>query len=162
MKHRFFLTLSLAALFLTSDLPVPHSFSGGGWPLTSVSASDAVEPASVAVTSLRSEAVVAVSPSAFFAGTTLRLTNCVAYAGTTTNSAKQGLTDVDLEIRIGTTSSNAAYAGTAANVTNGTWWCDVTLPTNLSTVYLQLKLTDSVTNNYIYPWKVINITEPLD
>jgi hypothetical protein len=124
--------------------------------------SDSVEPASVAVTSLRGEAIVSLSQSAFFAGTTLRLTNCVAYAGTSTNSSKQGLTNVDLEIRIGSTTTNAPYVGNVASATNGTWWCDISLPTNMSTVYFQLKLTDSTTNIYIYPWKVINISEPLD
>ena len=147
-----FLTLFLAALFLVSDL----------WPLTSVFAADAVEPASVAVTSLRGEAIVAVSQSSFFEGTTLRLTNNIAYAGTTTNSARQGLSNVVIEVRVGSLTTNVPYSGTVASATNGTWWCDIQIPTNLSSVYLQLKLTDATTNSYIYPWKVINISQPLD
>ena len=147
-----FLALLLFGFFLTSDL----------WPLSSVLASDAVEPASVAVTSLRGEAIVAVSQSAYFAGTTLRLTNCIAYSGTTTNSTKQGLTDVDIEVRVGSLTTNVAYVGNVASATNGAWWCDISVPTNMSTVYFQLKLTDSITNIYIYPWKVINISQPLD
>jgi opacity protein-like surface antigen len=130
--------------------------------LSSVFAADAVEPASVAVTSLRGEAILAVSQSSFFEGTTLRLTNNIAYAGTTTNSARQGLTDVTLEVRVGSLTTNAPYVGHVASATNGAWWCDIQIPTNLSSVYLQLKLTDATTNIYIYPWKTVNIMQPLD
>jgi hypothetical protein len=116
----------------------------------------------VAVTSLRGEAILAVSQSSFFEGTTLRLTNCVLYAGTTTNSARQGLTDVSIDVRVGSLTTNVPYVGAVASATNGTWWCDISVPTNVSSCYLQVKLTDSTTNVYIYPWKSINISQPLD
>lgn len=144
--------LLLAAIFLTSDI----------WPLTSVFAADAVEPATASVINLRGEAVKAVAQSAYFAGSTLRLTNNVVYAGETTNSARQGLDGVAIEVRVGTLLTNAAYAGTVASASNGLWHCDVQLPTNQSSVYLQVKLTDSTTNVFIYPWKTINISQPLE
>jgi hypothetical protein len=147
-----FLTIVCAALLLISDL----------CPLTSVQASDAVEPASVSITSLRGEAITAASQSYFMEGSTLRLTNSVLYSGTTTNSARQGLTDVSIELRVGNLTTNVPYSGSVASATNGTWWCDIIVPTNMSAIYLQVKLTDVYTNVYYYPWKVLNTSEPMD
>jgi len=147
--------------FLKS-LPIAFLLSSVVCCLSSGFASDAVEPASATVTSLRGEAIVAISQSSFFEGTTLRLTNCSAYAGTTTNSVRQGLSNVVIEVRVGSLTTNVPYSGSVASATNGAWWCDIQIPTNLSSVYLQVKLTDSITNSYIYPWKVINISQPLD
>lgn len=125
-------------------------------------AADAVEPSNTAMINLRGEAIKAVSPSAFFSGSTLRLTNCTLYAGETTNSARQGLDAVAIELRVGTLLSNTVYAATVSSASNGTWTCDVLVPTNQSSVYLQVKLTDAATNIFIYPWKTLNVSQPLE
>jgi hypothetical protein len=36
------------------------------------------------------------------------------------------------------------------------WWCSITVPTNITYPYVQVKLTDENTNSYIYPLKTIN------
>ena len=126
-------------------------------------ASDEVAPANVTFNWLRQEGVGQISSEQYYEGTTLRLTNCVLYAGTTTNSARQGLTDVTMELRIGNTTTNVPYTPTAETATNGTWHCAITVPTNITPCYLQIKLTDAVgTNVYIYPWKTLNWKSPLD
>lgn len=123
-------------------------------------AADAVEPATATITNLRGEAV-ATLPDTYCKGTTLRFTNCVAFAGTSTNSARQGLDSVIVELRLGTIASNVIYTGTVAVASNGTWWCDVTVPTNNLDLNLQIKLTDVATNTYIYPLKSISTRQPL-
>lgn len=122
---------------------------------------DAVEPEATAWVSTRG-ADVQVLAGNFYQGTTLRLTNCVAYAGTTTNSAKQGLDGVTVQIRVGSTDGAQTYTGTVAGATsNGSWWANVVVPTNAGQQFLQLKLIDSQTNSYIYPWASIRTKSPL-
>lgn len=124
---------------------------------------DAVVPATCAVTNLREEAVGVVAQQTYFRSATLRLTNCVAYAGSTTNDA-QGLDGVTVEIRLsnGTTLTNSTvYTGTVVSAASGTWWKDITVP-DYSDCYLQVKLTDASTNSYIYPWKIVRTKDPLE
>lgn len=118
-------------------------------------AGDAVAPASCTVTNLRGEAQGYISSTYYFSDSTLRLTNCVLYSGTSTNSAVQGLDAVSIELKVGTASTNITYAGEAIVASNGTWWCDITVPTFVSVPYLQIKITDENTNSFIYPWKII-------
>ena len=120
---------------------------------------DEVVPASCAVTSLRGEAVAYISSTEFYQDSTLRLTNCVVYAGATTNSAVQGLDGVTITVSVGTSSTNVAYTGAAIVAADGTWWADVVVPSFVTASYLQVKLTDGSTNTYIYPWKGIR-TKP--
>jgi len=121
-----------------------------------------VTPQSVTFTNIRDEAQAYCSETYYYQGTTLVLTNCVMYSGTSTNSARQGLTAVTIEVRVGATTTNVPYTGTAIVATNGTWWCNITVPTFVSTPYLQVKVTDASTNTYIYPWKIIHTLEALD
>jgi hypothetical protein len=115
-------------------------------------AADAVEPASVTTTSLRGEsASLTVSAESFYQGTTLLFTNCALYSGTTTNDGLQGLDGVAVELRIGTTAASTAYAASVQS-TNGLWWCSATVPTNMTSAFVQVKVTDASTNSYIYPW----------
>lgn len=123
----------------------------------------ALEPASASVISLRGEAAgKAVSVEYFYRLSTLRLTNCVAYASTNTSGAVQSLDGVTVELRLGLVATNStAYTGTVVVASNGTWWCDITVPDTDDT-YLQLKLTDTNTaTSYIYPWKTIKTKESL-
>jgi len=48
------------------------------------------------------------------------------------------------------------------SATGGAWWFLTTVPTNYQNPYVQIKVTDSNTNIYIYPWKIISTTDPLD
>lgn len=122
---------------------------------------DAVEPASIGVTNVRDEVVGYASTTTFYSGATLRLTNCVMYAGTSTNAAVQGLDGVTIDVSIGNTSSNVDYVGSVVVTNLGTWWCDVVLPTWTQNPYLQVKITDTETNVYIYPWKRLIVSEAL-
>lgn len=122
----------------------------------------ALEPASASVISLRSEAAgKAVSVEYFYRLSTLRLTNCVAYASTNTTGAVQDLTDCTVELRVGLVVTNSTvYTGTVVVATNGTWWKEITIPDTDDT-YLQVKLTHTNGTSFIYPWKVIKTKEAL-
>lgn len=123
--------------------------------LSGVMASDAVEPAAVTITNFRDEAVANVSAVEYYYGASLTFTNCVLYAGSSTSSALQGLTDVTVEVRIGNTTTNDAWTGTTIS-TAGVWGCQVTVPEFTGYTYVQIKCTDANTNIYIYPWKILN------
>jgi hypothetical protein len=145
------LMIATLAAILISSFPVPPAF-----------ADDEVTPANVTFNWLREEGVGQISSENYYELTTLRLTNCVIYAGTTTNSARQGLTSVTMELRIGNTTTNIVYTPTSQVATSGTWFCSITVPSNVTPCYLQMKLTDAVgTNVYIYPWKTLNWKTPL-
>jgi hypothetical protein len=122
----------------------------------SARAGDAVAPAAVTFTNFRGEAENRIAETSFYRGTSLMFTNCVLYAGTSTNSALQGLDDVDIEVKIGNTSTSITYVATGSDTNNGLWWCSITVPTNITYPYVQVKLTDENTNSYIYPLKTIN------
>ncbi len=126
-----------------------------------VRAADAVEPVSVVWTNIRDEAQDYISSAYFYYGTTVRGTNLVMYAGTSTNSARQGLDGVTIDVNIGTTSTNLPYVGAAIDASNGTWWVDFVVPSNIATVYIQTKITDTNTNIYIYPWKMMRTKEAM-
>ena len=128
------------------------------WPAR---ASDAVEPATVTFTNVRDEAIWNISDVSYYEGSTLLFTNCAIYSGNSTSSVRQGLVDVTLAIRIGSTATSTLYAGTADVASNGTYSCSISVPTNSGTSYIQLKLTDVNTNSYIYPWKILNRKQPL-
>ena len=125
------------------------------------SAADAVVPASLTINNVRDEGMVYATDASFFEGTTLLLTNCVMFSGTTTNSARQGLSEVTIQVKVGNATTSTAYTGSAQIATNGTWSCLAAVPTNSGQCYLQVKITDSTTNSYIYPWKQLNHKPPL-
>lgn len=122
----------------------------------------AVEPASVTATNLRGQAQSPISEQSFFQGSTLLFTNMVSYSGTTTNSSLENLTNVTVEIRIGATEVNTAYTGTVYGATSQFWWKSITVPTNLTSAIMQLKLVDGSGNTYIYPHRTIIAIPALD
>ena len=142
--------LTLAAAVLISDL----------W-VSCLKANDEVAPAIVSFNWVREEGVGQISSVNYYEGTTLLFTNCAIYAGTTTNSARQGLTGVTMELRIGNTTTNIPYTPTPQLATNGTWWGSVMVPSNITPCYLQMKLTSAITNIYILDWKTLNWKTPL-
>ncbi len=80
-------------------------------------ASDAVEPATLTITNVRDEVVANASDAFYYKGTTLLLTNC-AILTDDTNSARQGLSEVDIELKIGNAVTSTAFAGSAQVETN--------------------------------------------
>jgi hypothetical protein len=126
-----------------------------------VRAADAVEPASATVVCLRDEGVAYINATEYYRGTTILFTNCILYAGTTTASARQGLDAVTIECKWGVSGTNHTFAGTVQSATGGLWWASFNAPTNWESPFLQVKITDSLTNNYIYPWKMIHTKSSL-
>jgi hypothetical protein len=126
-------------------------------------ADDTVQPASCTATNFRGVASGAyASPDYFFEGTWLLLTNWVGHTGPTTNYPVQGLSNVVKEVRIGNTTSNILYTGNVQNATAGTWWALVKVPTNSGgSAWIQVRDLDSITNDYINPWLMINTKIPL-
>ena len=123
---------------------------------------DNVAPASATFTNCRADTVNGtISQTYYVEGTTLLMTNCVIYSGGTTSSAVQGLRGVASEIRIGDLFSSTAYTGHVISAASGTWWTSITVPTNYSSTFLQMKLTDASTNSFIYPLRIIRTVQPL-
>jgi hypothetical protein len=118
-------------------------------------AGDAVEPAKGAVICLREEGLSYINATEYYRGTTLLLTNCTLYAGSTTNTP-QGLSNVTIQCKFGLPATNITFAGTVANASAGTWWASFTVPTNWESPFLQVQITDENTNTFIYPWKMLH------
>ena len=124
--------------------------------------SDMVIPASCTVTNCRGDAQSYASGASYYENTSLLFTNCVVYSGGDTSSAIQGLNAVTVQLRIGQIGLNILSTGTVQNATSGTWCATVSIPTNTGgSVFMQLKLIDSFTNSFIYPWKMIRTMVPL-
>jgi hypothetical protein len=114
-------------------------------------AADTVAAANATFTNIRGEAVGTVSGS-YYRGATLNLTNCVAC---TTNAATiQGLDSVTVMVSVGNLTTNIDYTATVQVAASGTWHCTVAVP-DLASFSIQVKVTDSLTNSYIYPAKVM-------
>lgn len=118
-------------------------------------AADAVAPQSTTFTNFRDEGIGYISSTPFYRGTSILLTNCVLFAGADTNSAVQGLDGVTVAIEWGTTASSTSFPATVISTNLGTWAASFVIPTNWESPYLQVKVTDSATNSYIYPWKLV-------
>ena len=115
-----------------------------------------VAPATAVVTNFRGEAEGYMTPDiTYFQGTTILLTNCVAYSGGSTSSAVQHLDGVTVTVDVGSSTSNRTYAGTVISTNAGTWTSRIVVPDWALNPSVQVKLTDSTagTNVYIYPWK---------
>jgi hypothetical protein len=127
-----------------------------------VAAADAVEPATNSFAWTRGDGQQeSAGEQVYYRGTTLLFTNCVLHSGMSAPGPTQGLAGVSIELRVGSTASNVAYAATGSGTNDGRWWCSVTVPSNAANPYLQLKITDSNTNSYIYPWKVLKTAPAL-
>ena len=96
----------------------------------------------------RTNAVASVQAPSYFRGTTIRLTNCIAFAA---GGATQDLTSVGIIIRAGNTATNIQVYGKPQSAVNGTFTADAILPTSGGAVMkIQLRLTNGPTI-YIYP-----------
>lgn len=132
------------------------------WPAR---AADAVAPETVTnLVNTRTDVIDApLSATTYYLGSQIFLTNCIAK---TVGGATQGLNQVVVEITVGTPATNLTFFGTTyegePGVTNR-WMATVTIPNlgNVQNQHLQVKLIDSWTNSYIYPWKKIVVKESL-
>lgn len=121
----------------------------------------ALEPAKLSIISLREEQVAYASEAFFYSGQPLLLTNCIAYSGTTTNSAPQNLSNLTLIVKLGMTNNPLVYTGTVANATSGTWWGRIdSLSSNWAAPYIFLELTNS-SDEFGYPFKKLKVKTPL-
>jgi hypothetical protein len=115
-----------------------------------------VLPQSVSVTCLRDQPLFALSTSTVYTrGSTILFTNCVAYAGSTTNAAVQDLTGVTAKLILSDATTSSTNTVSAIVATNGTWTATATLP-EAEACYWQLHLTDSSSNEYYYSVERLN------
>ena len=121
-------------------------------------AGDAVTPATCTFTSARTDTQSYVSDTEYYRGSSLLLTNCLIL---TTGGATQGLDAVTVEVRWGSTASMLCYTGTVQSAAAGTWWMSFTVPTNYEAPNIQIKVTDSNTNSYIYPWRLVHTKQAM-
>lgn len=120
----------------------------------SVCAGDAVEPAILTgLTNSRSDSVTFYNATEYYRGATLRFTNCVLLV---TNSVIQGLDGVTMELKWGTEATNHVFTPTVTSTNLGKWTLSLTVPTNWASPYIQIKITDALTNSYIYPWRMLH------
>lgn len=126
-----------------------------------VMADDSVEPSSCTTTNYRGEAQGYVAAGSYYEGASLLFTNCVLYSGGSTSSPVQGLAGVTIQIRVGSAITNTLYSGTVQDAAAGKWFATVTVPSNMSPAFVQVKIIDASTNSYIYPWKMVNTMAPL-
>lgn len=124
-------------------------------------AADAVQPATLGLQFYRGAVPVMTITNSYYTGTTILLTNSVAFVGGL-GTATQGLGGVTVEVRIGSTRSNTAYYATADASSN--FWCSMVAPSYLTSAencLIQIKLTDSASNSFIYPAAPIVLATPL-
>ena len=124
----------------------------------SLAAGDVVAPVSTAVINIRGEEQLSQSGN-YWWGDTLLLTDCVAYASTTTNTP-QGLSNVTVRVVIGNSGSSVTYTGNVATAASGTWWLSAPMPASGS-VYLQTTLIDENTNTFTYESKIFSMRTKL-
>ena len=121
----------------------------------------ALTPATLTITNIRSEVEDYASSAEIVRGIPLILTNCVAFTGTTTSTAREDLTGVSINVKIGIPSTNISYTGAAQDATNGTYYCVIaTFPTNWNKPSIQVQLTNA-SANVIYPLKTIKTQQGL-
>jgi hypothetical protein len=118
-----------------------------------------VVPANTAIVFLRADPSEIVTNGPFYKGATLLLTNCIFYAGTSTNAGVQDLTSCSITCKVGTTTSALITTnGTIQSAAAGTWWTRFTVPTNLdNSAIFQATIYDANGNSYTYNWKVIPV-----
>lgn len=114
-------------------------------------------------TAYRGEGANYVSSDEFYRGESLLFTNCVLGLGSDSTAGWQGLTNVTVVISVGTTSTNNDYTATVVTgIATNTWFYKFTaFPTNWEAPNIQIKITDSGTNSYIYPWKLIHTKQSM-
>lgn len=122
-----------------------------------------VVPDSTTFTNTRGDTAGTLISGSYYRGQTLSMTGCVLYAGASTNSAYQGLTNVTVEVKIGDTASANTYTGVVDTASTPNKWSVMlsAFPTNWPGPNLQIKVTDSGNNSYVYPLRVWSTKQTL-
>ena len=119
-----------------------------------VAAADAVDPVSITCTNARTDSISYVNATEYYRGATIVWSNCVML---TTGAATQGLNLCAVEMKWGlSTTAQTFNASIGGGASSNVWNLSMTCPTNWEAPYVQLKVTDSNTNSYIYPWMMIH------
>lgn len=129
-------------------------------PLSARAAGDLIVPPYVAHRWFQTNTANITYSTTYFTGSSFTLSNILFV---TTGGTTQGLNNVTVEFRVGTTDSNLAYTATTYPIsgtapTNAAW---VTFPVPSltaipGTAKVQAQLTDYLTNSAVYPQRVIN------
>jgi hypothetical protein len=123
--------------------------------LVPVSCLLALDPQSCTITNLRNEANQPISTYEFYQGYSLVFTNCLARGASL--SSTQDLTDCLLILKVGLASSNVSVTCAVQNATQGIWSAVITLPTNTTTPYVFLSVSNTNSSvNFPYPLKILN------
>jgi len=114
-------------------------------------ADDVVTPATCTMTNFRaSTSIEYVNSVTYTQDDSILFTNCVMVNGADTNAAVQGLSNVTISVTFGTSDTNLTASGTAQVASNGTWYATTTVPTGISDAFIEVTITDSLTNSYTY------------
>lgn len=117
-------------------------------------AADSVEPATLCATNNRGDNATYYTDAIFYKGASLLFTNCVLQ---TTGTVVQGLSDVSIQLKWGNATSNQVFTPSVTSTNLGKWTLNMTVPTNWDMPSIQIKITDSQTNSFIYPWRLVHV-----
>jgi hypothetical protein len=113
----------------------------------------AVEPQSCTMTNSRTDSLDAfVADIQYYRNTSFLFTNCVVQGS---SGSAENLTNTTISIYVGDSTSTSNYTGSVQTATTGTWCASFTIPTNWTRPNIWIKLTDTATNSYIYPRKIL-------
>jgi len=119
-----------------------------------------VEPQTCTFTNKRAEAAQSVTwAGTLYRSGTVLFTNCLLYADSL-GLTVQTLTNVTVQVSVGSLTTNIDYTATVLSTNGGTWFKSVTVP-DLASWTIQVKITDSLTNTYIYPAKVMTAEQSM-
>lgn len=121
--------------------------------IAALAAAGDLQPATVDNDCYRTASGSALSGT-YWRNTTLRMTNWVCYSDAT-GTTTQSLTDVVVTVDLGNATASTEYTGTVYLAASGMFTCDVTVPTNTGSQYIQVTLTDTGQSPnvvFTYPW----------
>lgn len=106
----------------------------------------------------RTNVVASVYSDSYYKGTTLRLTNCIAFAS---GGVTQDLTSCGVIVTVGDSATNRTVYGAIQDAPNGTFTADALIPpVGGKQMRVELMLTNGATL-YIYPAYTIDVEAPL-
>jgi len=126
--------------------------------LGTAKAADSVEPASLSVTNNRNDSVSYLSETVFYKNASLLWTNCTLQ---TTGTVVQGLSGVAIELKWGNSLSNLTFTPIVTSTNLGKWTLNMTIPEGWDMPSIQIKVTDAMSNSFIYPWRLIHVKDAM-
>lgn len=97
-------------------------------------------PATITTTNFTDTTSISQVGGGYIQGDSLRFTNCVVYAGSSTNSARQDLTDITVRVTLGSGTSVTSVTGWVES-TNGIYGANFARCPSNDPCYMQLNLT---------------------